>query len=638
MALIDAILVSLSLGGAVLLRFEGQISQIPQVYYSYYVFFTLLGVRLVTFKLCGLYRWSFAYASVHDFLAIARAMLYSSFVFFLFAQLTRLSFSWSIFLIESGLTFSLITAFRYSYRFVAHAQNVATPGPMRKVLIYGAGDLGEMVAREMMKNPEMGYLPVGFVEDNPAKHSIRVHSLEVLGPKKDIPRILVETQAEELIITVPTVAGKAVRDLIALCGDNHVRIKKISSFHEVLGDGFNLKQLKEVALEDLLGRPPVSIDLKEICSYLQSKVVIVTGGAGSIGAELCRQVLKYGVRKLILLDHNENKGHMLMLELRRQIKGDGNTEILFEIADVRDEPRIQKIFRDHRPDVVFHAAAHKHVPVMEQHPEEAVKNNVFGTHIVARAAHDFHAERFIMISTDKAVNPQSVMGITKRIAEYIVQDFARHSKTKFNSVRFGNVLGSDGSVIPIFKEQIARGGPVTVTHPEATRYFMTIPEAVQLLIQAAALGTGREIFILDMGEPVRVLDLARNLITLSGLVPNRDIEITFIGLRPGEKLYEELLTAEEGISTTRHQKVFRVRANGDLPEGFQKRLAMLKVTSESNDRPQVRALLREFGWQISEFATTHTNGDDANGHDAGAPISQGNGISVTSPAQSAPTT
>jgi FlaA1/EpsC-like NDP-sugar epimerase len=598
MAIVDAFLITAAFTGAVLLRFEGGFDWVYGDHFTQ-LFVPLLAMRLAAFLFCGLYRWSFVYASVHDFLNIIKGVALGTILYLGCLQLIGQKFSWSIVLIETGLIFLFATAFRYSYRLLIHAQR-EPHAAAKKVLIYGAGDSGEMIVREMKKNPDMGFLPVGFVDDDNSKHVIRLHNLKVLGHKQDLPDIIEKEKVDELIIAIPSASGRLMREVVALCGKKKIHIRKLSPLQDVLAGGFNPKQLAEVDVEDLLNRPPVQLELNEICSYLQGKIVLVTGGAGSIGSELCRQVLRFGVKKLVILDHNENKSHLLSLELGRHPNADKNAEILVEIADIRDETRIAHVFREHEPEVIFHAAAHKHVPLMEAHPDEAVKNNVFGTYIVANAAHKIHAERFIMVSTDKAVNPQSVMGITKRMAEQIVQDFARHSTTKFNSVRFGNVLGSDGSVIPIFKEQIARGGPVTVTHPETSRYFMTIPEAVQLILQAAALGTGGEVFILDMGEPVRVLDLARNLITLSGYVPERDIEITFTGLRPGEKMSEELLTADEGIMHTRHHKVFRVRSNGNSPQWTMNRLQTLRLAAEANDRDQVRRLLKEFVRHLNE--------------------------------------
>jgi len=614
MAVADAFLITAAFTGAVLLRFEGNFGWVYGEQFSQ-MFVPLLAMRLAAFLFCGLYRWSFVYASVHDFLNIIKGVALGSILYLGCLQLMGQKFSWSIFLIETGLLFLFATAFRYSYRLLIHSQR-EPHAAAKKVLIYGAGDSGEMIVREMKKNPEMGFLPIGFVDDDEAKHAIRLHNLRVLGHKNDLPAIIEKEKVDELIIAIPSASGTLMREVVALCGRKKIHIRKLSPLQDVLAGGFNPKQLSEVDVEDLLNRPPVQLELNEICSYLQGKIVLVTGGAGSIGSELCRQVLKFGVGKLVILDHNENKSHLLSLELGRHPNADKKAEILVEIADIRDEARIEQVFRDHEPDVIFHAAAHKHVPLMESHPEEAVKNNVFGTFTVANAAQEIRAERFIMVSTDKAVNPQSVMGITKRMAEQIVQDFARRSTTKFNSVRFGNVLGSDGSVIPIFKEQIACGGPVTVTHPDTTRYFMTIPEAVQLILQAAALGTGGEVFILDMGEPVRVLDLARNLITLSGYVPDRDIEITFTGLRPGEKMSEELLTADEGVTHTRHQKVYRVRSGGGSFQWVQERLQTLRLAAESNDRNQVRLHLKDFVRHINQtrpLAADSTTNTPANG-------------------------
>ncbi|WP_311198838.1 polysaccharide biosynthesis protein [Paenibacillus hexagrammi] len=381
----------------------------------------------------------------------------------------------------------------------------------------------------------------------------RSWGLPVLGDRNEIIRVVNQYQIDEIIIAMPSVPKKEISSIIDICKHTKAKLKIIPKLHDLIEGKVTINAIRNVEVEDLLGREPVKIDLVGIADYVEDKVVLITGAGGSIGSELCRQVAPFNPSKLVILGHGENSIYLIEKELNRMFP---DLHIEPVIADVQDKARMEEIFRIYQPKVIFHAAAHKHVPLMERNPAEAIKNNVFGTKNVAECAHQFHAERFVLVSTDKAVNPTSIMGATKRIAELVIQSLDRFSETKFVAVRFGNVLGSRGSVIPHFKEQIARGGPVTVTHPEMIRYFMTIPEAVQLVIQAGAFAAGGEIFILDMGAPVKIVDLATDLIRLSGFEPGVDIDIEFSGIRPGEKLYEELLLNEEIIENTRHNRIF----------------------------------------------------------------------------------
>jgi FlaA1/EpsC-like NDP-sugar epimerase len=383
--------------------------------------------------------------------------------------------------------------------------------------------------------------------------NMKLHGVPVVGNRYDIVRVAKEMNIDEIIIAIPSAPKKEINAIYSECSKTDCKVRILPSISHIINGNVSMKKVRDVELEDLLGREPVKLELNKIALYLKNKVVLVTGGGGSIGSELCRQIAAFLPKQLILLDFYENNAYDIQNELKFKYPDLNLTAV---IANIREEQRIDNIFRQYRPDVVFHAAAHKHVPLMEENPIEAIKNNVFGTINVVKSADKYKTSKFILISTDKAVNPTNVMGATKRIAEMIIQATNRHSKTKFAAVRFGNVLGSNGSVIPLFKKQIVNGGPVTVTHPEVTRYFMTIPEAVQLVIQAGSMVIGGEVFVLDMGQPVKIYDLARNLIKLSGYKPDEDIEIVFTGLRPGEKLYEELLLEEEGLSTTRHNKIF----------------------------------------------------------------------------------
>jgi FlaA1/EpsC-like NDP-sugar epimerase len=422
-----------------------------------------------------------------------------------------------------------------------------------RVLLIGAGEAGVLVARELANRPDLGLQPVGFLDDDPRKVGARIGGLPVLGRTADVGAIAERKHVDRALLTIANASGAQIRRITELCRDAELETKIIPGIYEIVGDKVNLSRIREVAIEDLLGREPVRLDEEVVGASIRSRVVLVTGAGGSIGSELCRQVARYGPERLVLVERFENA----LFEVHRELSAAfPHVPIDPRVADVCDARRMEQIFDSCKPELVFHAAAHKHVPMMEWNACEAVKNNVGGTRVVGELADRFGVQRFVLISTDKAVNPTSVMGATKRVAEIYIQALSQRSSTRFVTVRFGNVLGSAGSVIPIFQQQIARGGPVRVTHPDMRRYFMTIPEASQLVMQAGAMGQGGEIFILDMGEPVRIVDLARDLITLSGLRPGEDIEIELIGVRPGEKLFEELSTDAEHADKTKHPKVF----------------------------------------------------------------------------------
>ncbi len=492
------------------------------------------------------------------------------------------------------------------------------PQALQRVLIAGAGEAGAMVLRELRANPQTGLMPVGFVDDDPAKQGVLIQRVRVLGECRAIPELVRAQRIDQVIIAMPGVAGAAIREIVATCDAAGVRTRIIPGVYELLDGSVKISHIRDVQIEDLLRRAPVHIDAAGVAALIRGRRVLVTGAGGSIGSELCRQILRCEPASLVLVGHGENSIFEIYNELRtgdrRQETGDRGQEaggrsqesnpqsqivnrksqITPVIADIRFPDRIHAVFNQHRPEIVFHAAAHKHVPLMEDNVEDAVTNNVLGTRCLVDAAVAAGVEHFVLISTDKAVNPTSVMGATKRVAEQIVQDAAQRTGRAFAAVRFGNVLGSRGSVVPVFQKQIAAGGPVTVTHPEMRRYFMTIPEAVQLVLQAAALGRGGEVFVLDMGEPVRIADLARDLIRLSGLEPDRDIEIRYTGLRPGEKLYEELFDASEAFERTQHDKIF-VCLNGTtrLPERdvLAAGLAGVAAAAEGEDAAAVRRAL-----------------------------------------------
>ncbi|MEM6960110.1 MAG: nucleoside-diphosphate sugar epimerase/dehydratase [Myxococcota bacterium] len=426
--------------------------------------------------------------------------------------------------------------------------------PRKKTLLVGAGNDGWLIARELENRPELGIDAIGFLDDDPHRQGRRVQGIPVLGKVDNLNTYASRFAVEQALITLVDPSGLVVRKVRRLCAEASIPAKVIPGLSDIVEGRVNLTRMRDVAIEDLLGREPVILEMEGISTTLKDKVVLVTGAGGSIGSELCRQILRFHPKRLILLERAE---HALFDTHRDLIKlsPEHLDHVLPCIADVCDETRLHRIFEQHRPDIVFHAAAHKHVPMMEWNPGEAIKNNIFGTRTVADASDRFGVASFVMVSTDKAVNPTSLMGASKRVAEIYVQALDDRSRTSFSTVRFGNVLGSNGSVIPIFKEQIASGGPVTVTHPDMKRYFMTIPEACQLVLQAGAMSKGGEIFVLDMGEPVKILDLATDLISLSGFRPGEDIDIEFVGTRPGEKLFEELSADEEQVDNTRHSKI-----------------------------------------------------------------------------------
>ena len=470
----------------------------------------------------------------------------------------------SILLIEAMLAVLLLSAARMTARLVSETARKRTGAggeDVRQVLIVGAGEAGTMIAREMLRHPESGLRPIGFADDDPGKQRKRFLGLPVLGRLDALPEVLATYRVDEVLIAMPSEAGNVVRRVIELARHARVEYRIIPGVYELLSGRVSISQIREVDLEDLLRREPVRLDVRDIREYLTGKVVLVTGAGGSIGSELVRQVARFRPSRILLLEREEGGLYQIHRECVTE-----RPEIPVEplLCDVRDRDRLAYLFEMHRPQAVFHAAAHKHVPLVEGNPDEAVLNNVGGTYNLTELALEFGVERFVNISTDKAVNPTSVMGATKRVAEYVVERAARRAEPgqSFVSVRFGNVLGSRGSVVPLFKEQIRAGGPVTITDPEMVRYFMTIPEASQLVLQAGSLGTNGRVYVLDMGEPVKIMDLARDLIQLSGFEPEVDIAIEFSGIRPGEKLFEELLTAEEGTDSSRHEKIFVARKRG----------------------------------------------------------------------------
>jgi len=566
--LIDALLINLAAFGSFYLRFE---EGIPLDYYQTY-YHTAIGgtiLYLAVFYVFGLYNRLWQYASTGELLSIVYAVSVGTggtvAAVYFYGLLNAATLPYirmphtAAVLLWLAMVF-LIGGSRFIWRILQdNSMDFHVPGSQKQVLIVGAGDAGVLAARELKNRNYRDGRPVGFIDDNHSKQKLQLLGIPVLGTRMDITRIVKGHNVDEVIIAMPSASGESVREIVQICEKSGVVLKIMPGVYDIISGDINVNPIRQVQVEDLLGRDPVNVDLEEVASYVAGETVVITGAGGSIGSEICRQIARFNPGKLVLLGHGENSIFDIEQELRVEHPG---IDYITEILDIKDREKVFLIFNRYKPGVVFHAAAHKHVPLMERNPEEALKNNVVGTQNLAEAADEVKVKTFVSISTDKAVNPTSVMGATKRTAEMLIQSLDLRSQTKFVAVRFGNVLGSRGSVIPTFKRQIAQGGPVTVTHPDMVRYFMTIPEAAQLVIQAGAMARGGEIFILDMGKPVKIVDLANDLIRLSGFKPDVDIKIQFTGIRPGEKLFEELLTAEEGVTSTKHSRIFVAKPNG----------------------------------------------------------------------------
>lgn len=511
-------------------------------------------VRLVTFFFFKLYKPVWKYASVSEFLAIVQAVAFGTLVFVLLMFFSRqLYYARGVVIIDAALCLLLVGVLKFSSRFFHEYQSRSVAAPRTRVLIVGTGAAGVSALREIKNHPEKGYSPIGFVDDDLEKQKKSIQGTEVLGTTRDIASIVRKHQIDEIVIAIPSAPGSVIREIVKQSEKTKAKFKIVPGIHAILDGRVRINQIREVQLEDLIGRKTLNINLAEISSYLSGKRVMVTGAGGSIGSELCRQIAKFNPELLIMLGRGENSLYHIDIELNEE---EPFVRKKLVIADVKDRNKIEKVLAKYKPQIIFHAAAHKHVAIMEENPEEAVKNNVIGTLNMVDMAIKYHIEKFILVSTDKAVKPTNIYGASKRVAEELIRCKTNGNGVQFMSVRFGNVLDSRGSVLPMFRRQIAKGGPLTVTHKEATRYFMTIPEAVQLLIQAGAMGQGGEIFVLDMGDAIKILDLAKDLITLSGLEVDKDIKIEFTGLKPGEKLCEELLTPEEGMEATKHERIF----------------------------------------------------------------------------------
>ncbi|WP_101697083.1 polysaccharide biosynthesis protein [Clostridium minihomine] len=558
--LLDIICIYASYWIAFILRLENNITpNYREAFHNFMPWATLICLGI--FAVAKFYNTMWQFASLDELIQIFFGTAFASVVLLVmgYTVFRPERFPFTVYVMGGLLMLFFVGFSRFSFRLMRRARkkNQAQQkdkAEFHRVMIIGAGETGSMIIKEMKNAPETSGIPVVAIDDNKAKRGSRIHGVKVVGGRESILKMAVRHNVDQILLAIPTTKKKDLQDILQICSKTGCQLKTVPDFSEILENGIDTQSIRDVEITDLLGRDEITLNVNEICGYLTDKTVLVTGGGGSIGSELCRQIAYFNPKKLIIFDIYENNAYDLQNELLMRFK---RLKLEVLIGSVRDAARINHVFEVCRPDVVFHAAAHKHVPLMEMSPGEAVKNNVFGTLNVAHAADRYGVDRMVLISTDKAVNPTNVMGATKRICELIIQYFSRHSKTDFMAVRFGNVLGSNGSVIPLFKKQIASGGPVTVTHPEIIRYFMTIPEAARLVLQAGGMARGGEIFVLDMGQPVKIVDLARNLIRLSGYEPDVDIKIVYTGLRPGEKLYEELLLDSEGDCTkTSHELIY----------------------------------------------------------------------------------
>ena len=617
MILCDSAIFVLALVAAYLIRFEFAMS-LDDIWQLRKTLLWIVPLKLFIFFGLGLYRGMWRFTGVRDFWKLAQAcfvsmLLIMAIVLFIYRFE---GFSRAVFILDGGLTFFLAGGLRMAIRlyfasqtrFQENGRLFYQPKHQTRVLIVGAGAAGEKILREIFENYQIHYDVVGFIDDDPVKQGRSIHGVPVLGHLDDMHRIIAGKNIDEILIAIPSASGEEMRRIIDICKGCNIFYKTLPGIGEIIDGRVSVKVLRDVRYEDLLGRPPVQLDTTGIRSYLDGRTILITGCGGSIGSELCRQVIKYQPHSLILVDASEANLFHIQMELQHELYYQNCTTIL---GHVQDRQLMMSVFRKFRPQVVFHAAAYKHVPMLEKNPWEAVTNNIVGSQIVMELAAECDVKRFVLVSTDKAVKPTNVMGASKRVAELLLQSF-QGNNTKFVAVRFGNVVGSSGSVIPLFRRQIEQGGPVTVTHPDVNRYFMTIPEAAQMIIQAGAMGEGGEVFILKMGTPVKILDMARDLIRLSGKEPDKDIKIVFTGLREGEKLYEELITVGEGIGPTKHEKIMVLRSDGfsnglkspaELHDWLNSELKQLYDLSLHHDSRAIKRKLQEI---VPEYSPQET--------------------------------
>lgn len=551
--LLDFLFVNIAIFIALIIKFDANVPQyfiemLPDIF----AFTTIVSV--VVYLLFGLYSTLWNYASIEEHIMIFFATLVASILECIFAY-CKFMIPISVYIISWMITFLLVGGIRLVNRIAKHIRiKDKREYHKKRIMIIGAGETASLLIKEMKNNRLSVYEPIVAVDDDPAKHNTQINGVPVVGGRDKIIETAKKMKIEEMVFAIPSISKKETVNIIKICEKAGCKLKVLPSLYSLVNGEVSIKEIRDVTVEDLLQRDEVSLSIEEISGYLEDETILVTGGGGSIGSELCRQIASYGPKSILIFDIYENNAYDLQNELLKKYKDKLDIKVI--IGSIRDKGRLDYVFSQYKPAIVFHAAAHKHVPLMEFSSQEAVKNNIFGTLNLVECAHEYNCKKFVLISTDKAVNPTSIMGATKRVAELIIQYMNSISQTKFSAVRFGNVLGSNGSIIPLFKKQIEYGGPITITHPDVTRYFMTIPEAVSLVIQSGAIMDGGEIFVLDMGEPVKIIDIAKSLIALSGLEPDVDIEFEYIGLRPGEKLYEELLIAEDDVNITKNDKIY----------------------------------------------------------------------------------
>lgn len=588
--ILDIIVINLCYYIGFLLKFDWKI---PASYWNVYVrwIVPIILIKIIIFVLFGLYRTMWRYADFKELFKIFMAIIVANVVTGMFLISMNVGFPRSVIALVFVIDMFFVTGTRYLSQARKNLVFSIPVDKVKRVLIIGAGDAGVLMLNELRKHKELGYKVVAFIDDDKNKIGTELLGIPVIGGKEKIISAISEYRVDEVILAMPSASREVQKDISDICSKLSMKVKIIPGMYELIDDNkLNVRDLRDVEIGDLLGRDEIKLDQEILNDFLGDKTILVTGGGGSIGSELCRQIAKFNPKRLIILDIYENNAYEIQMELLRHYK---DLDLVVEIESIRDAVRMDIIFEKYKPNVVFHAAAHKHVPLMENSSTSAIKNNIFGTLNVLNACDRHGVEKFVLISTDKAVNPTSVMGTTKRVCEMLVQTFNEKSKTEFVAVRFGNVLGSNGSVIPLFINQIKEGGPVTVTHEDIIRYFMTIPEACQLVLQAGAIAKGGEIFILDMGEPVKIIDLAKNLIRLSGFEPYKDIDIKITGLRPGEKLYEELLLNLENSVATEYEKIFIEKPIVHDVEALKDGLERLDKVKNTLDKKDITDILKD---------------------------------------------
>lgn len=552
--LLDCVFVNIALCFGLIIKFDAHIpGDILKILPYNFIFTTIASIAV--YFLFGIYSMLWTYASVEELIRILFATIIATIVQCVLLAGFDVLFQLSVYISSWMITFFLVGGVRFSSRVTKNLKIKKKRGFHKKrIMIIGAGEAASLLIKEMKNNKRSIYEPVVAVDDDSKKHNTQINGVLVVGGREEIMKIATDMSVEEIVLAIPSITRKETLEILDICQKTSCKLKVLPSVYSLVNGEVSTKEIRDVTVEDLLQRDEIKLSIEDISGYLKDETILVTGGGGSIGSELCRQIAAYEPKSLLIFDIYENNVYELQNELLQKYKDELDIRVI--IGSIRDKKRLDYVFSKYKPAIVFHAAAHKHVPLMEFNPQEAVKNNVFGTFNLAECANQYNCKKFVLISTDKAVNPTSIMGATKRVAELIVQYMNSISHTKFSAVRFGNVLGSNGSVIPLFKKQIEYGGPITITHPEVTRYFMTIPEASSLVIQSGAMMEGGEIFVLDMGAPVKILELAKSLIKLSGLKSEIDIAIEYVGLRPGEKLYEELLISEDEVNITKNDKIF----------------------------------------------------------------------------------